>query len=76
MKSNILVTGAAGFIWFSLCKYLLKKGIKVVGLDNFNSYYDPRLKKSRIDLLLDISKQKGVSFEIAKVDLQNSSELN
>ena len=76
MKSNILVTGAAGFIGFSLCKYLLKKGIKVVGLDNFNSYYDPRLKKSRIDLLLDISKQKGVSFEIAKVDLQNSSELN
>ena len=75
MKSYILVTGAAGFIGFSLCKLLLKKGVNVIGFDNFNSYYDPTLKRSRIDLLLNISKQTGVSFKIVEGNLHNSSEL-
>jgi len=76
MKSNILVTGAAGFIGFSLCRYLLEKGIKVVGFDNFNSYYDPILKRSRINLLEEISKQKSASFNMVEGNLQNASQLN
>lgn len=45
MKSEpVLITGAAGFIGFHLTKELLKKNIKVIGVDNFNSYYDVNLK--------------------------------
>ena len=38
-----LVTGAAGFIGFHLSLYLLKKKLKVVGIDNLNDYYDQNL---------------------------------
>ena len=51
MSDYILVTGAAGFIGFHLCKKLLNEGFNVVGLDNLNSYYDIDLKKSRLKLL-------------------------
>jgi UDP-glucuronate 4-epimerase len=44
---NVLITGAAGFIGFHLAKYLKKKNCFVIGLDNFNSYYDVSLKKDR-----------------------------
>ena len=48
---KILVTGAAGFIGFSICNKLLENGINVHGLDNLNEYYDPRLKKARLEIL-------------------------
>ena len=47
----ILVTGAAGFIGFHAARQLLADGRDVVGLDNLNHYYDPALKRSRLDLL-------------------------
>ncbi|MFZ3063676.1 MAG: NAD-dependent epimerase [Nitrospirota bacterium] len=48
MKSKILVTGAAGFIGFSLAKRLIERGDDVVGIDNLNDYYDVNLKKARL----------------------------
>ena len=45
---TIVVTGAAGFIGAALCKKLISQRIKVIGIDNINSYYDTKLKKSRI----------------------------
>ncbi len=44
---KILVTGAAGFIGFHVCQRLLQDGQHVVGFDNFNDYYDVRLKEAR-----------------------------
>jgi UDP-glucuronate 4-epimerase len=48
---KILVTGAAGFIGFHTSKQLLERGDTVVGLDNFNDYYDVGLKESRAAVL-------------------------
>lgn len=45
---NILITGAAGFIGFHLAKRLLAVGATVFGLDNYNDYYDPGLKRARV----------------------------
>ena len=45
---TILVTGGAGFIGYHLSKRLLKDGYNVVGYDNMNDYYDPKLKEDRV----------------------------
>jgi UDP-glucuronate 4-epimerase len=60
----ILVTGCAGFIGFHLTRTLLQKGIRVVGIDNLNEYYDPQLKQRRLALL---KQHDGFSFH--KIDI-------
>ncbi|MBU1325350.1 MAG: NAD-dependent epimerase/dehydratase family protein [Alphaproteobacteria bacterium] len=52
-RRPILVTGSAGFIGFHVARALLERGQNVVGLDNLNAYYDPRLKAARRERLLD-----------------------
>lgn len=59
-NKTILVTGAAGFIGFHLCKRLLELGHSVVGIDNINSYYDVNLKYGRLNVL-------GIDSEISKI---------
>ena len=49
--SPVLVTGAAGFIGAHVCAQLLARGDRVLGLDNFNAYYDPQLKRDRVQAL-------------------------
>tara|TARA_A100000164_G_scaffold382143_1_gene438947 strand:+ start:224 stop:1240 length:1017 start_codon:yes stop_codon:yes gene_type:complete len=61
MTKTFLVTGAAGFIGFHLCKRLIKENFKIVALDNLNPYYSTKLKKSRI---AKIGKQTGDFFFI------------
>jgi len=70
-----LVTGAAGFIGFNLCKELLLKGINVLGIDNMNDYYDPDLKKARISELIKISKEKEIIFKICYEDIKNEKAI-
>ena len=48
----ILVTGAAGFIGSHLCEALLKDDFYVVGIDNFDSFYDPLIKKKNLQSFL------------------------
>src|SRR5215204_400942 len=55
----ILVTGAAGFIGFHVARRLLQNGRAVVGVDNLNDYYDPKLKEAR---LAELAKLPGFRF--------------
>ncbi|MDK2907715.1 MAG: UDP-glucuronate 4-epimerase [Candidatus Woesearchaeota archaeon] len=48
---KVLVTGAAGFIGFHLSKRLLEMDKEVIGVDNLNNYYNPVLKRERLDIL-------------------------
>ena len=66
---KVIVTGAAGFIGFHLCNSLLKKGHKVLGIDNINSYYDKNLKQNRLKLIQNKDEYKNFSF--LKGELQN-----
>jgi len=65
---KILVTGAAGFIGFHTSRKLLERGDTVVGLDNFNDYYDVALKESRASVLDDYDKFKMVRIDLADRD--------
>ena len=67
---NILITGAAGFIGFSLSKYLNEE--RIYGIDNLNDYYDVNLKKERLKIL-----EGHQNFEFKKLDLSlDLNELN
>lgn len=50
-KTTILVTGGAGFIGSHLCEKLLKDNYRVVCFDNFNTFYDPRLKEDNLQAM-------------------------
>jgi UDP-glucuronate 4-epimerase len=73
MNKNILVTGSAGFIGFHLCKRLIENGIKVVGIDNVNDYYDVELKKKRLEILSQTSSKNNWQF--FKTDLLDKDQL-
>ena len=68
--SPVLVTGAVGFIGFHVARRLLDEGRLVVGLDNVNNYYDPRLKEAR---LAELGKIDGFSF--VKLDLADRAGM-
>jgi UDP-glucuronate 4-epimerase len=67
---KILVTGAAGFIGFHTAKVLLERGDTVVGLDNFNDYYDVNLKLARAALL-----EAYDGFEMVRADLADRAAM-
>jgi UDP-glucuronate 4-epimerase len=67
---RVLVTGAAGFIGFHLAKRLLERGDTVVGVDNLNAYYDPSLKRSRLEQL-----RKLPGFEFFASDIADREAM-
>lgn len=60
----VLITGAAGFIGFSLARRLLEGGRAVVGVDNLTPYYDPKLKEARLVIL-----RQFPAFSFQQIDL-------
>ena len=69
--TNILITGSAGFIGFNLSKDLLnKKGYKIIGIDNFNDYYDVNLKKSRNKILKNFK-----NYNFFNININNKIKL-
>ena len=67
----ILVTGAAGFIGFHVARQLLAEGRPVVGLDSLNNYYDPALKRSRLNILRADSR-----FSFVQIDLADRASMD
>lgn len=68
---KILVTGAAGFIGFHLCRRLFDMNCEVVGLDNMNSYYDVELKNLRLSEL----RSQNPDFRFFRMDLGEKDAL-
>jgi UDP-glucuronate 4-epimerase len=66
----VLITGAAGFIGFHVARRLLAEGRAVVGLDNLNDYYDPALKRARLDILRG---ERDFAFE--QIDLADRASV-
>lgn len=69
-KITILVTGSAGFIGFHAVKKLLDRGDHVIGIDNFNDYYDPQLKEDRNKIL-----EKYRNFKLYRIDFSDYKKL-
>lgn len=63
-----LITGAAGFIGMHTSKRLLEEGHEVVGLDNMNSYYDPKLKNYRLAKLTPYHRFRFIELDLANRD--------
>jgi UDP-glucuronate 4-epimerase len=69
-KKTIVVTGSAGFIGFHLSKKLLSGGHRVIGIDNFNDYYNPIIKEARSALL-----KKQLDYAEHRIDLSDMDAL-
>ncbi len=69
----VLVTGAAGFIGAATSRALLERGDAVVGVDNINDYYDPKLKQAR---LASLQQQFGNRFRFERLDFADAAALN
>lgn len=67
---QVLVTGVAGFIGLFVARRLLARGDSVIGLDNLNAYYDPKLKQDRLAQL-----DASPKFQFVKVDLADSAAV-
>ena len=61
---KVLVTGAAGFIGYHICKLLCERGDEIVGIDNLNDYYDVSLKQARLQQLAAFT-----NFRFCKIDI-------
>jgi len=68
--SRILVTGAAGFIGSHLCERLVARGERVIGLDSFDEFYDPAVKRANLSGLAG-----SEAFELVTADIRDTEAL-
>jgi UDP-glucuronate 4-epimerase len=71
-RPAVLVTGAAGFIGSHLCEALLRRGTAVIGLDNFNSFYDPAVKRSNWACVAELARSLQVPCTLAEGDITDT----
>ena len=71
MTKKTIVTGSAGFIGSSLCIKLLQRGDNIIGIDNHNNYYDPKIKESRLERL-----NKFSNYQHHRIDLVDQNSLD
>ena len=76
MSKKVLITGAAGFIGFHSSKRLIDEGYEVIGIDNFNNYYDVKLKKARIEYIEKSKKSIHKKWKFIKCDLLERTKLD
>lgn len=67
---KVLVTGAAGFIGFHTARALLARGDEVVGVDNLNPYYDPKLKIDRLAII-----ERHPNFRFRELDISDRAPM-
>lgn len=65
----VLVTGAAGFIGSTVCEALLRRGAAVVGLDNFDPFYDAAIKAANVNEIERAARGAGASFRLERMDI-------
>ena len=70
-NKKIIVTGSAGFIGSSLCLKLLERGDNIIGIDNHNDYYDPKIKEARLQRLI-----KHSNYQHYRIDLSDRKSLD
>ena len=68
---KLIITGSAGFIGSSLCVKLLERGDEVIGIDNHNNYYDPKIKEARIERL-----SKKSNYQHYRIDISDGKSLD
>ncbi len=69
----VLVTGAAGFIGSHTCEALLQRGTPVVGLDNFDPYYDVAIKEQNVREIENTGQRTGIAFTMVEGDICDGS---
>ncbi|NQT04055.1 MAG: SDR family NAD(P)-dependent oxidoreductase [Planctomycetes bacterium] len=70
-EHTVLITGAAGFIGSHLCERLLDEGLSVVGVDNFDDFYDPQIKRDNISDCL-----KNKDFQLIEADIRDRTAMD
>lgn len=73
---RILLTGAAGFIGSSVAEVLLARGNEVIGVDNFNDFYDPSIKEANVREVEAAASKSDGSFRLVRADLVDGAALD
>lgn len=68
-EKRVLVTGCAGFIGWKVCERLLERGFEVIGVDNINDYYDPKIKEWRLSTISNDPKFSFHSLDIGDYEI-------